>query len=225
MRKYLFALTVTLGLLVSNAFADCPQFYPLGEKIEVPNSVELCNSFYAVEYDTKLNAPIISVERLQPEAGSAERTNDFHPDLRLTKGSRAEKSDYLHSGYDQGHLTPAADAATAIEMHDTFLLSNMTPQEPTLNRLAWKQLEINVRKLMPDYVVTGAYYSANPKGMGKHAVPIPSGYYKITWELSTGNSCTIRVWAADNTPHAEVVALKIEDVEELSGIHFPRCSK
>jgi endonuclease G len=207
---------VFLFLFAGLANATCPQFYPLGVAIDVPDAVELCNSFYAVRYDLAHNEPIISVEKFR--AGHhPERLNDFHPDLRLDVATRAEKSDYLHSGYDQGHMTPAADATTAQEMHDTFLLSNMTPQQPTLNRLAWKMLEIKVRMLEPDYVVTGAFYAALPELIGKHHVPVPYGYYKLAYKDGV-----IAAWVAENSPHTQITETTVEAVEVTSGLKFPR---
>lgn len=212
--KILLFIFVTIFAQIAQA--DCPKFYPLGKQISVPNSVELCNSFYAVKYDTVLNEPIISVEKFRV-GNHPERSNDFHPDLRIDIANRAEKYDYSHSGYDQGHMTPAADATNDEEMHDTFLLSNMTPQEPTLNRQSWRVLEIEVRKENPDYVITGAIYSSHDS-IGTHHVPIPSGYYKLTWK-----NCIISAWYADNKPHAQVVISTIEEVEKLSNLKFPRC--
>jgi endonuclease G len=210
------ALFVVFALWAQVAFGACPQFYPLGVPVVVPDAVELCNSFYAVQYDTKHNEPIISVEKFR--AGQhPERLNDFHPDLRLDVATRAEKSDYLHSGYDQGHMTPAADATNAQEMHDTFLLSNMTPQQPTLNRLAWKMLEIKVRILAPDYVVTGAFYSETPEFIGAHHVPIPYGYYKLIYKDGA-----ITAYVAENSPHAPVTETTIDQVEATAGLKFPR---
>jgi len=199
-----------------SVLAGCPQFYPLGIPVAVPHSVELCNSFYVVEFDTQLNGAILSAEKFQ-RGSHPERSNDFHTDTRLPVSTRAENSDYAHMGYDKGHLTPAADAVNATEMHDTFLLSNMTPQEPSLNRKAWRELEIQVRQLKPDYVVTGAVYPALKKRIGAHGVPVPSGYYKIIWMRGV-----INAWYADNKPNADILATSVSEVERMTGLKFPR---
>jgi endonuclease G len=207
-------IAIIFALFASVAQAACPQFFPHNHSIEVSHGIELCNSFYAVEYDTRLNAPILSAEKYEP-GDHPERTNDFHPDLRLDAATRAENSDYAHSGYDKGHLTPAADAPTPTDMHDTFLLSNMTPQEPTLNRKAWRMLEIHVRMLSPDYVITGAIYPKHPEAIGTHAVPIPTRYYKIAWK----NGKTY-AWEAQNKNDAQVIESNIETIEHEAGLHF-----
>ena len=212
LKKLLGIILITLS---GSAFAEsaCPAFYPDGKQIAVPHSIELCNSFYVVEFDTTLNAPIISAERFRESTAHIERSNDFHPDTRLDVSTRAERSDYAHSGFDQGHLTPAGDATTAEEMHDSFLLSNMTPQWPTLNRQSWRLMEMEVRKLKPDYVVTGAIYSDHLSTIGAHQVPVPSGYWKI---IVTGDM--ERAWYADNIEHAPTVETTVHDIETRSGL-------
>ena len=42
---------------------------------------------------------------------------------------RAKLQDYFRSGYDRGHMVPAADAKSSQDaMDETFLLSNIAPQ-------------------------------------------------------------------------------------------------
>lgn len=211
-----FMLSIAL-LFVVNAFADCPQFYPNGHVIVVPNTVELCNTFYANSYDLSKRAVILSVEMYR-DGHHVERANSFRADMRLPLNKRATPADYHGSGYDQGHMTPAGDATDATEMNDTFLLSNMTPQEPTLNRDAWRLLEEHVRKSSPDYVVTGAIYSPSPKMIGAHNIPVPSAYYKLTYECPN-----IYAWKAKNLPHAPAIQTNLADIETVSGLKFPRC--
>ena len=230
MKKYIL---IALLFVAQFAYADCPQFYPLGKVVAVPNSVELCNNFYAIQYDTALNAPIYSAEKFIQGSHSAKRANDFHPDERLSKETRAENSDYVNERtpdgkdkYDRGHLTPAADAICEdgldaheclLRMESSFDLANMSPQAGTLNEQSWRLLEMHVRVLKPEYVVTGAIYSANPKTIGAHHVPVPDSYYKIIWL----NGKT-QAWVAENKPHAPVVESTIEAVEADSGLKFPR---
>lgn len=78
--------------------------------------------------------------------GDTRRTNDFRPDPQLRVGSRSELKDYRYSGYDRGHNAPAAAFKRSREaMSTTFLLSNMSPQTPKLNRRIWKNLEEQIR--------------------------------------------------------------------------------
>lgn len=76
--------------------------------------------------------------------GPVDRTDNFRADPNITTGS-AGLSDYKYSGYDRGHLLPAGDAKWSERaMTATFVLSNMSPQEPSFNRGDWRKLESKV---------------------------------------------------------------------------------
>ncbi len=78
--------------------------------------------------------------------GTLSRTNNFRADPGISTGSAA-LSDYRGSGYDRGHLAPAADMKwSSAAMSESFLMSNMTPQVPGFNRGIWKKLEAWVRE-------------------------------------------------------------------------------
>lgn len=208
--KILF--TLLLCLLATLAKAECPQFYPHGQKIEIAGTIELCNSFYGVAYDDVKNETLISFEKFRP-GGGVERTNNFKFDDRLDKATRPTPKDYLHSGFDLGHMTPAGDATTHEEMSDTFLLSNMSPQEPTLNRKSWRLMEEAVRKLKPNYIVTGNIYPANPKTIGDHHVPVPTGYFKLVY---LGDQ--VIGYCANNKLEAPVSSCTLDEIEQASGL-------
>lgn len=56
-------------------------------------------------------------------------------------------AEYAKTGYDQGHMAPAADFAWNQDASNTtFVMSNIAPQTPNLNRDSWKRLEDKVRK-------------------------------------------------------------------------------
>jgi len=79
-------------------------------------------------------------------AGSTKRSDDFRPDSELPEGERAELADYAGSGYDRGHMAPAAAfKRSEAAMSEAFKLSNMAPQTPSLNRVMWRLLEEDVR--------------------------------------------------------------------------------
>ena len=94
----------------------------------------------------------------------------------------AADADYKRSGYDRGHLLPSADRDdTSAENDATFLLSNVSPQRPALNRGVWKNLEEFVRRVAARYdsvwVVTGSQGDLSDR-IGKNRVVVPDYYYK-----------------------------------------------
>lgn len=117
---------------------------------------------------------------------NAKRSDDFRSDPEITTGS-ATPSDYKKSGYDRGHLSPAADFAFDEKaMSETFYMSNMSPQKGNLNRGLWKDLESKVREWAGIfgriYVVSGPILekpSAEYKSIGENQVSVPEYYYKV----------------------------------------------
>lgn len=86
--------------------------------------------------------------RAEDLEGTQARTNDYRSDPALPVGERAELIDYRGSGYDRSHLAPADDfTRSRAAMSETFLLSNMAPQLPGLNRGQWQFLERYVRSV------------------------------------------------------------------------------
>jgi endonuclease G len=126
--------------------------------------------------------------REEIESGNIERTNNFRPDKNLVTGS-ASLADYRGSGFDRGHLAPAGDMQWAPEaMSESFLMSNMSPQDPAFNRGVWKRLESEVRNwaLEKDsiYVITGPVLASIDSFIGENQVGIPQHYYKVLLDLS-----------------------------------------
>jgi endonuclease G len=198
-------------------YASCPQNYPNGLPIAVPNTVELCSSFYVSVYD-KVNKRVVFVsEKLSKgsKVGSATRVNAFRSDGRVGNRS-ATNRDYVNSGYDRGHMAPAADASNAIQMSETFLLTNMTPQDPKLNRGEWNKLEEKVRHIFATsnsdvWVMTAAIYGPTPVAIGNN-IPVPTGYWKVIYSNKTHIE-----YYADNKAIAKVLKTKLDNPEVIIG--------
>lgn len=214
LKRGIASIVIWLAVLSSVCWASCDQFYPLGKVVTKQTAIELCNASYVVVFDPAVNGAIFSAEKYRPNV-QVKRSNAFHSDPRVANGPKV--ANYLNSGYDKGHLTPAEDATTVTEEFDTFLITNMTPQAKLLNEASWRMLETTVRNLNPDYILTGAIYPAVPNYIKGTHVPIPASYYKLVWVHGS-----IYGWYADNLDTAKVVAIDIKEVESMSGLSFPR---
>lgn len=100
------------------------------------------------------------------------------------KGS-ATPDDYKFSGYDRGHMAPAADMKwDADAMQESFLMTNICPQAKSLNTGAWKKLEekcrtwANIDKKI--YIVCGPIYdNEGPiEYIGTSKVYVPKRFFK-----------------------------------------------
>jgi endonuclease G len=113
--------------------------------------------------------------------GIFDRSDNFREDPFVSSGS-ADNSDYAKSGYDRGHLAPAADMKWSEKaMSESFYYSNMSPQLPAFNRGIWKMLEEKVRDWALEndsiLIVTGPILSSkNQKKLatiGPNSVAVP----------------------------------------------------
>lgn len=205
-------LLLTLLFVCNSALAsDCAELYPESKPIEVKNTVELCNSFFVSVYDAKHQRVILVSEHLHHgNVGSVSRIDAFRSDSRI--GNRPNPTQYTNTGFDRGHMAPAEDASNAKEMRDTFLMTNMTPQNPTLNRNEWKSLEERIRKLFKNsksdmYILTIAIYGNDVKMNG---IPVPIGY----WKIVTVDGFT-QYFYADNVDHGKVVQKDVVAINSL----------
>jgi endonuclease G len=135
--------------------------------------------------------------------------------------------DYSKSGYDRGHLAPAADMGYLMEtMVQSFYYSNMSPQVPRLNRGIWKKLEMQVRNWANEYdslyVVTGPIFSDSMKVIGPHRVAVPKAYYKVLLQKRNGQWFGIGFVLPNGSLKGDIMrfASSIDKVEELTGIDF-----
>ncbi|PWN87899.1 hypothetical protein FA10DRAFT_215567, partial [Acaromyces ingoldii] len=123
----------------------------------------LRNTAYISAYDRRLRHPAWTAEHLTaasfapPASGGGDggsggvdrRYSVFKEDPRIPELFRARLADYFRSGYDRGHMVPAADAKTSqTAMDETFFLSNIAPQVGEgFNRDYWAHLEDFTRRL------------------------------------------------------------------------------
>ncbi|KAH9004973.1 hypothetical protein EDB86DRAFT_3061856 [Lactarius hatsudake] len=164
---------------------------------------QLVRQAYVAAYDRRLRHPAWTAEHLtlaslgkspvEPAPGDGE-TGDrgkstFHEDESLPVQFRAKLQDYFRSGYDRGHMVPAADAKRSQDaMDETFLLSNIAPQVGSgFNRHYWAYLEDWCRRLTGSfsdvYVFTIPLYLPHKETDGK---------WRVTYEM-IGNPPNVAV--------------------------------
>lgn len=154
------------------------------------------------------------------------RSNDFRPDMAVMTGS-ATNEDYQGSGYDRGHLAPAADMGWSVQaMEESFFYSNMSPQVTGFNRGIWKKLEEQVRQWAVDnkvlYVVTGPVLENNLPTIGPDKVSVPRFYYKVILDYTEPELKGIGfiIPNASSTISLKSFAVPIDSVEHITGIDF-----
>jgi endonuclease G len=155
----------------------------------------------------------------------AERPNSFRPDPEVRTES-ATPRDYSGSGYDKGHLCPAADMAfndSAID--ETFFMSNMSPQVPAFNVGVWRELEELTRdwarKFKHLYVVTGPILTVQNLGqIGFSKVTVPGAYYKVLLAPDQQKAIAFMLPNALSTKPVMDYSCSIDQVEKRTGLDF-----
>jgi len=156
--------------------------------------------------------------------GSTPRTNSFKPDPLVSTKS-AQLSDYKGSGYDRGHLAPAADMKyNSLAMLESFYMSNMSPQNPSFNRGIWKRLESLVRgwgQKFEIYVSTaGVLGSKNLGAIGKNRVTIPSKFYKVIYAPDKNIMIGFLLSNRKQSGNLSSYAVSVDKIESITGIDF-----
>lgn len=166
----------------------CAEHVPFGQP-ESPrtDTTLLCRPGYLIEHDNKAKIPAWVSYLLTPErtVGCARRTADFDAEPALPPEKRAEDKDYAKSGFDRGHMANNADMRWNKQVEiDSNVLSNVAPQNPSLNRGLWSALEAQTRAWAvergPLIVYTGPIYSRQaPSTIGKGRVTVPDAFFKV----------------------------------------------
>jgi endonuclease G len=162
----------------------------------------------------------------QETNGSIERGDNFSIDPKVTTGS-ANKADYLKSGYDRGHLAPAADMRWAEQaMDESFYFSNMSPQLPAFNRGVWKRLEDKMRDWAMIYdsilIVTGPVLNSSLTKIGTNEVCVPTHYYKVVLDFKREKYKGIGFVLPNSGSKEDLrsFVVSIDSVEQITGIDF-----
>lgn len=135
----------------------------------------------------------------------------FEPDRSLPNGfTRIQYYDYSGSGYDRGHMVPAADRfADERLMNETFLMTNIVPQTGDLNQYPWNDFEGyargQARQRFDVYQIAGVY---GDKGRLRGKVTVPTNCWKVIAMIEPGTQ-TI-------TERTRVVAVDMPNVDGIA---------
>ncbi|MDX5375959.1 MAG: DNA/RNA non-specific endonuclease [Halomonas sp.] len=138
--------------------------------------------------DVRVNPLWVSYLLHEVEDPRAGPRPDFRQDWRTLWPISADS--YFDSGYDRGHLAPNYAVATvhgARAQQQSFLMSNISPQRPNLNRRLWQRLEeVVIDHFVPRFgvvqVITGPVFPERFLDNVTHRVglvEVPEAFFKI----------------------------------------------
>jgi len=207
----LFKLIVfQLFFFVSLFAQDCSDLYPEGLPTQPVDKI-LCKKFFVIGYSYDTKTPLWAVEKLHKDNNRTHHLGlggfRYKRDYALAKKHRSTSSDYAYSTQDRSQLVPFDDVNTDHTASvETFLMSNIAPQDATLNRNGWIYLARGVRDLANVYgevhVVTGVAFlndkNSKVERIGTNKVAVPTHYYKAVYALHTTDGPKMWAWIVPN---------------------------
>lgn len=230
MKKLVLALLFASSVAIANPIdTNCPTHVMWGAP-QIPvegNNQYLCRAGYAVNLNYNTKVPYFVVEHITADEieQGVKRKDDFREDTEVPAKYRATLKDYAGTGYDRGHMAPAADFTYNIkDMDDSFLLSNMMPQNLGNNRGIWKLTEELTRKwaikYKEVYVITGTIHDANSIKIG-NGLGVPSFIYKIIVDPLGQKAIAFKFPNIKLDPATiENYIVTVADIESATGINF-----
>ncbi len=201
-------------------------------QVELPRveegEVVISHVGYTLSYnETHEQANWVAYELTAEEvAGEVKRKDAFRADPEVESGSAA-LADYSGSGYDRGHLAPAADMKWSAEaMSESFYMSNMSPQKPRFNRGIWKKLETKVREWATRegaiLIVTAGVLEEGLPTIGANKVSVPRLFYKVILDNTEPERKGIGFILANKGSKKPLsdYAFTIDEAESVTGIDF-----
>ena len=224
---------LALGPAGALAAESCPRHFADGRAPVIANpklgaeTIPLCFDAFAVLYSGVSRTPLYAGERLTrgsvAAARAVDRVDAFHEETRLPERARSELRDYVHSGYDRGHMAPAGDMPTPQAQEQSFSLANIVPQNRSANRSLWAAIEESVRRLAVQrgelFVVTGPIFSGRAIQSLDERVLVPTQIYKAVYDPARNEAAA---YLADNDAEGAWRGVSLAALKEAAGLDvFP----
>ena len=204
---------------------------PVRTGAPAPNDIVVIDrGAFKVGWSPKLRHPVWVAYHVPAEAayGEGKRPN-FGKDREAVNSPAA--SAYDRSGYDRGHMAPNHAIVTrfgeAVQKL-TFLMSNVAPQTPQLNRGVWRDVEHRIADLWTArygeiWVVVGCISNEGDETLSGTNVDVPRQFYQI---VIAQEDTRIRAqavlfeqevpWGAWPTRYL----VSIDELEQRTGLNF-----
>lgn len=151
------------------------------------------------------------------------RKKNYTIDIKVPTGS-ASTNDYKFSGYQRGHLAPAADMKmNLISVNEAAYMSNISPQAASFNQGIWSRLENRIRSLAKKselYITTGGILKSDLEKIGrKNKVSIPKEFYKIIYDAKNQKMFAY-LMPNSKLDSIEKYVVTVDFIESITGIDF-----
>ena len=226
-----FALIFLLGRFIYNDLYPAPKIEVQANgltDVKLPAGMKnvVCQySGFTSYFNPETHIPnCVAYEIIESETtGDEPRKKSFEADHTID--GCAESSDYRNSGYDRGHMAPAADMKwSKVAMEESFLMTNICPQVKSLNSGIWHRLEQRVREWAARdssiIVVCGPIFTPGKpvEQIGEIGVAVPHRFFKALY--APGRNIGIAFIFDNDKVKGELrkYAVTIDSVERETGL-------
>ena len=163
--------------------------------------------------------------------GSNQRDEEVFTEDSSVPAPRATDNDYYNSRYDRGHMCPAGDNKwDATAMQESFLFTNVCPQNHGLNKYEWNDVEKLCRQWAKKYgaidIVCGPLYDgqAEPRYIGRNKVRVPDAFFKAVLCRKDSPKAIAFVFRNQGKKMTMLEAVRtVDEVERMTGFDlFPQ---
>lgn len=183
---------------------------------------------FTVSFNPARHVPNYVVWELTAEkaGGSIRRKSSFQADGDVYGCPSLD--DYRNSGFDRGHMAPAGDMKWSAEaMAHSHYLTNICPQDHSLNGGVWASLENKCREWAKRdsalVIVCGPVLSDRiTRTIGRSEVAVPERFFKVVLAPYANPPRAIGFIMANG--HVEggmqAAAVSVDEVETITGFDF-----
>lgn len=161
----------------------------------------------SVTQETCRNGYFVDIEAKEPRQLLSDWTRDYN--------------------MSHGHMCPAGDNKwDKAAMNQSFLLTNMCPQDEKLNGGAWKKLEEKCRtwanKYGNIYIVAGPVFNEpKTRTLGEGRIAVPDAFFKVVLCLEGTPKAIGFLYMNDSSSQSiKDCVCSVDSVEELTGFDF-----
>ncbi len=225
-------IPLSVGNVVPIEFIESDATFPGGypQSLIKQNLTRLVRIGYTVAYDEeKRNPAWVAYSLFKPQTtDSGRRPDKFLVDMDTR--IRVQPQAYTNTGYDRGHMAPNYGIAVCYgpkAQEQTFLMSNIAPQRPKLNKGIWKDVEMReisryAERFEKIWIITGPVYSKIAIS-NFNEIAVPEAFFKIVIDQTENGyralGFIIPQDASETTPLSNYL-VSIREIEERTGLNF-----
>lgn len=188
----------------------------------------LSNVGFISGYSSAHGQPAWVFHEIRSPVFKSKRSGSFRSDSRLM--FPIPPSAFDHSGFDRGHMAPARDIGAvygSVAQRESFLMSNISPQRPALNRTIWRNIEswcwsTFSASTTTAVVFSGPVFDKNKTFLGRSSVELPDAFFKVILYRSKDDLHMVAFVVPSNASSKEITSYvsTVDKVEEMTGLDF-----